>query len=536
MIETSAQPVLQIDNLSVALPTVSDRRFAVESLSLALQPGEILCVVGESGSGKSAMLFAIMGLLASALRTVEGSIRFRGREILSLSSADMRALRGNQLSMIFQEPMTALNPTMKIGRQIEESLRIHTGMDRKQRRDRAMELMRVVNIPSPETLRERYPHQISGGQRQRVMIAMALALEPAVLLADEPTTALDVTTQAQILKQIKEIQRRSNTAVLLVTHDIGVVAEIADRVVVMQSGKIVEQGSTQAVLQTSQHPYTRSLLAAVPGIRHRRPRQPTAGAPEILKVADLSKSYPSSGFWLRGSLRAPAVNDVNLVVRQGETLSVVGESGSGKSTVARCVCGLLNVNRGTITIDGIKQDRKRRAGIQPVQLIFQDPNRSLDPRWTIGKSMIEGMCNIGKSKADAVERAGDLLEKVGLQRSALNRHPHEFSGGQRQRICIARAISMEPRLLIADEAVSALDVSVQAQVLSLLAELQKEMQLGLLFITHDLRTAVQISDNIAVMYRGNIVEYGPALDVYSNPQHAYSRQLFEASPGRRWLP
>jgi peptide/nickel transport system ATP-binding protein len=536
MTEAPAQPALEIESLSIALPEGADRSLAVENVSLKLAPREILCVVGESGSGKSVMLFAIMGLLTSMLRTAQGSIRFFGRNILSLSSAEMRELRGNQLAMIFQEPMTALNPTMAIGRQIEETLRIHTQMDRTLRRARAIELMRLVNIPSPESLIARYPHQISGGQRQRVMIAMALALEPAVLLADEPTTALDVTTQAQILKQIREIQRRSNTAVLLVTHDIGVVAEIADRIIVMQSGKIVEQGSTQDVLQAPQHPYTQSLLAAVPGIRHRRPRQPTAGAPEILKVVDLSKSYPSAGFWRRGPVRAPAVDHVNLVVRQGETLSVVGESGSGKSTMARCICGLLNINHGTIAIDGINQEPEKRTGAQPVQLIFQDPNRSLDPRWTVGKSMVEGMCNIGKPRADALERAGDLLEKVGLQRSALNRHPHEFSGGQRQRICIARALSMEPRLLIADEAVSALDVSVQAQVLALLAKLQEEMQLGLLFITHDLRTAVQISDHIAVMHNGNIVEYGPALDVFSNPQHAYSRQLFEASPGRRWLP
>jgi peptide/nickel transport system ATP-binding protein len=536
MIEATDQTALEVENLSIALPEGLDRSFAVENLSLKLKAGEILCVVGESGSGKSVMLFTIMRLLASNLRVAHGSVRFFGREILNLSSAAMRELRGNRISMIFQEPMTALSPTMTIGRQIEEVLRVHTRMDRKQRRARVIELIHLVNIPSPEGMIARYPHQISGGQRQRVMIAMALALEPAVLLADEPTTALDVTSQAQILEQIRTIRQRSNTAVLLVTHDIGVVAEIADRVIVMQGGKVVEQGSTEAVLQPPQHPYTRSLLAAVPGIRHRLKRPPIDTAPEILRVVALSKSYPSARFWRRRPVQAPAVDHVNLVVRQGETLSVVGESGSGKSTMARCICGLLSVNDGTIAIDGIDQSPRKHTGEPPVQLIFQDPNRSLDPRWTVGRSMMEGMRNIGKPRAEALERAGDLLEKVGLKRTALNRHPHEFSGGQRQRICIARALSMEPRLLIADEAVSALDVSVQAQMLSLLAKLQEEMQLGLLFITHDLRTAVQISDHIAVMYNGIIVEYGPALEVFSNPQHAYSRQLFEASPGRRWLP
>ena len=535
MSKTSAEPVLDIRNLSVALPPGSDRSLAVDDVSLTVHPREILCIVGESGSGKSVTLFAIMGLLASKLRPVQGEILLSGRDLLTLSAGKISELRGKELAMIFQEPMTALNPTMKVGRQIEEALRIHTSMQSKQRRARALELMRLVNIPSPELLRERYPHQLSGGQRQRVMIAMALALEPVLLLADEPTTALDVTTQAQILDQIKEIQRRSGAAVLFVTHDIGVVAEIADRVIVMQSGKIVEQGAVEDVLRSPQHPYTKSLLAAVPSARNRVPRRSKLDAPEVLRVEGLSKSYASHGLWSGRPTPTRAVDNVDLVVRRGEIVSVVGESGSGKSTMARCVCGLLDYTDGRIAIEGYEPETRMRPGQRPVQLIFQDPNRSLDPRWTVGKSMIEGMRNIGVGRAEAIERAADLLQKVGLQTSALDRYPHEFSGGQRQRICIARAISMQPRLLIADEAVSALDVSVQAQVLSLLTRLQDEMQLGILFITHDLHTAGQISDTIAVMHRGKIVEHGPALEILSNPQHEYSQRLFQAAPGRRWL-
>ncbi|WP_213769796.1 ABC transporter ATP-binding protein [Bradyrhizobium sp. dw_78] len=534
------KPVLEIRDLSIALPPGSDRAFAVEDVSFTIHPREIVCVVGESGSGKSVTSFAIMGLLASALKPVGGEILFSGRDLLKVSPAELRELRGNRLSMIFQEPMTALSPTMKVGRQIEEVLRIHTRMSRAERRTRTrtLELMRLVNIPSPDLLSRRYPHQLSGGQRQRIMIAMALALEPALLIADEPTTALDVTTQAQILEQIKQIQQRSNTAVLFVTHDFGVVADIADRVVVMQHGKIVEQGLAREVLQSPSSDYTRSLLAAIPGLHNRQSRALACDVPEILRIDGLSKSYASVGHFLRRHAPTHAVDNVSLTMRRGETLAIVGESGSGKSTVARCVCGLIDPTGGMIEIKG--SNRNARTGTldierhRLVQMIFQDPNRSLDPRWTVGQSMIEGMRNLGVSRPQAIERAGSLMEKVGLQKSALGRYPHEFSGGQRQRICIARALSMEPQLLIADEAVSALDVSVQAQVLALLARLQHEMQLSILFITHDLRVAVQISDSIAVMHQGRVVEHGPALEIFSNPRHDYSRRLFNAAPGWNW--
>ncbi len=530
------KPVLEIRDLSVALPPGADRAYAIEDVSFKVYPGEVVCIVGESGSGKSVTSFAVMGLLASALKPVNGQILFDGRDLLKVSPAELKALRGNRLSMIFQEPMTALNPTVKVGRQIEETLRIHTRMRRTERRARTLDLMRLVNLPSPEVLRSRYPHQLSGGQRQRIMIAMALALEPALLIADEPTTALDVTTQAQILEQIKQIQQRSDTAILFITHDFGVVADIADRVVVMQQGRIVEQGSAEKVLQSPSSDYTRSLLAAIPGLHNRQSRMMDSMAPELLRVERLSKLYGSSGHFLNRRATTRAVDDVSLIMRRGEILSIVGESGSGKSTMARCICGLLDPSGGRIEIDG-KTLAATAAARDPtrfhqVQMIFQDPNRSLDPRWTVGKSMIEGLNNLGLPRVLAVERATALIQKVGLQQAALARYPHEFSGGQRQRICIARALSMEPRLLVADEAVSALDVSIQAQVLALLSELQDEFKLSILFITHDLRVAVQISDTIAVMQGGRIVEQGPALNIAMDPQHEYSRRLFGAAPGR----
>jgi peptide/nickel transport system ATP-binding protein len=534
----SDKPVLEIRDLSVALPPGADRPLAVEGVNLKLYPRETLCIVGESGSGKSVTAFAIMGLLAKALKPAGGEIWFDNRDLLKAGPAELRELRGNRMSMVFQEPMTALSPTMKVGRQIEETLRIHTRMSQAERRNRTLELMKLVNIPTPHLLSGRYPHQLSGGQRQRVMIAMALALEPALLIADEPTTALDVTTQAQILDLIKTIQQRSNAAVLFVTHDFGVVADIADRVAVMQSGRIVETGTVQEVLRAPQHAYTRSLLAAIPGLRNRANRTLDANAPNVLEVEHLSKVYRSTGLTLRRS-ETRAVEEANLVIRRGETLAIVGESGSGKSTMARCICGLIEPSSGTIEIE--RNDlttRSRRRNIDRnrlVQIVFQDPNRSLDPRWTVGRSMVEGMRNLGIAKGEAYQRAQRLMDRVGLSATSLDRYPHEFSGGQRQRICVARAVSMQPRLLIADEAVSALDVSVQAQVLLLLAELQQEMQLSMLFITHDLRVAVQISDNIAVMYQGRIVEHGPALEIFARPQHDYSRRLFKSAPGQRQL-
>jgi peptide/nickel transport system ATP-binding protein len=396
--------------------------------------------------------------------------------------------------------------------------------------------MGQVRLPDPERLIDAYPHQLSGGQRQRIMIAMALVLEPVLLIADEPTTALDVTTQAQILKLIREIQRTHRTAVLFITHDFGVVAEIADRVAVMQTGRIVETGMAQKVLRAPEHPYTRMLISAVPSLvpRHRASKDSAA---RVLATRKLNKIYKGGG-WLRQARVVHAARDVEIAVGRGETLGLVGESGSGKSTVARCIVRLIAPTSGQILIEGDDiaglSARRLRAHRRRVQIVFQDPYRSLNPRRTVGQSIVEGPMNFGLGREGAWERARELMALVGLDPKALDRYPHQFSGGQRQRVCIARALAMEPELLIADEAVSALDVSVQAQVLELLDQVRRRFELAMLFITHDLRVAAQVCDRIAVMYQGEVVEQGPAVDIFARPTHAYTRALFDAAPGRHW--
>ena len=530
-------PVLDIRDLTVRLPRDADRENAIQKVSFTVQPHEILCVVGESGSGKSVTAHTVMGLLPpKQLVPTSGEILLQGEDLLKKSRAEMRDLRGARMSMIFQEPMTALNPVMRVGDQIEEVLEIHTRLSARERTARVIEVMDAVNLPEPERLVQTYPHQLSGGQRQRVMIAAALALEPALLIADEPTTALDVTTQAQILKLIKDIQRSHGTAVLFITHDFGVVAEIADRVVVMQNGDVVEQGETLSVLKNPQHPYTRMLISSVPSITP--PKRPSkAHEPVILETEGLCKTYRSSGFFQKAR-EVRAAHRVDLEVRRGETLGIVGESGSGKSTVARCIVRLIDPSSGQIRIEG--QDiaglssGRLRAHRRDVQIVFQDPYRSLNPRRTVGASIVEGPMNFGLGKTDALARARDLMSLVGLDPAALDRYPHQFSGGQRQRICIARALAMEPEVLIADEAVSALDVSVQAQVLKLLDDVRKRFNLAILFITHDLRVAAQICDRIAVMYKGEVVEQGLAGEVFGKPRHDYTRALFDAAPGREF--
>ena len=529
------QPVLDIRDLTVRLPADADRENAVEAVSFTVKPQEILCVVGESGSGKSVTAHAVMGLLPKKqLQPTAGQILLQDEDLLQKSPAALRDLRGARMSMIFQEPMTALNPVMRVGEQIEEVLQIHTRLSARERMARVIEVMDAVNLPEPERLVSTYPHQLSGGQRQRVMIAAALALEPALLIADEPTTALDVTTQAQILKLMKDIQQSHGTAILFITHDFGVVAEIADRVVVMQHGRVVEQGETLSVLKDPQHAYTRMLISSVPSItppaRASKESQPVA-----LETQGLCKTYRSSGFFQK-TREVRAAQDVDLQVRRGETLGIVGESGSGKSTVARCIVRLIDPSSGEVRIEGkdiarLSQGRLR-AHRREVQIVFQDPYRSLNPRRSVGASIIEGPMNFGLGRFEALERARDLMKLVDLDPTALDRFPHQFSGGQRQRICIARALAMEPEVLIADEAVSALDVSVQAQVLALLDDVRKRFNLALLFITHDLRVAAQICDRIAVMYKGEVVEQGKASDVFASPKHSYTRALFNAAPGR----
>jgi peptide/nickel transport system ATP-binding protein len=531
------QPVLRIDGLTIGLPKGADRRHAVEDVDLVVEPGQIVCLVGESGSGKSVTAHGVMGLLPKGqLVPLGGRIALQGEDLLSAADGRLRDLRCTAMSMVFQEPMTALNPVMSCGEQIDEVLRTHTGLGATARRERILGIMGDVRLPEPETMIDAYPHQLSGGQRQRIMIAMALVLQPALLIADEPTTALDVTTQAQILRLIRDLQRERDTGVLFITHDFGVVAEIADRVAVMQTGRIVETGTAREVLQRPEHPYTRMLISAVPSLvpRHRRSKET---APPVLATRKLNKVY-RDGSWLRPARVVHAVKDVDIEVRRGETLGIVGESGSGKSTVARCIVRLIAPTSGQILVDhddlAALSARQLRRHRRRVQIVFQDPYRSLNPRRTVGQSIVEGPINFGLRRQEAWDRARDLMGLVGLDPKALDRYPHQFSGGQRQRICIARALAMEPELLIADEAVSALDVSVQAQVLDLLDQIRQRFDLAMLFITHDLRVAAQVCDRIAVMFQGEVVEHGSAVEVFARPQHTYTRALFDAAPGRHW--
>jgi peptide/nickel transport system ATP-binding protein len=532
-------PVLAIESLTVDLPPWGDRPHAVEALTLDLRHDEILCVVGESGSGKSMMARAILGLFPSRhVRPSAGRILYGGKDLLAASPEELRALRGSRIAMIFQEPMTALNPVLTIGRQIEEAIEVHRPGARETRRRRVLEMLTAVHLPEPERIYNAYPHQVSGGQRQRAMIAMALALEPDVLIADEPTTALDVTTQAQILALIREIQATRRMAVLFITHDFGVVAEIAHRIAVMQHGRLVEHGSTDAILKSPREPYTRALLAAVPDLHPAPPRKAFAREPVAMRVSGLEKTYRSGGVFLAGAARVVhAARGVSFELRRGETLGIVGESGSGKSTVARCVARLVEPDAAEIRIGGTDFGRLSRGALRDarrhVQMVFQDPYGSLDPRRTVGKLIAEGPIVHGTAATIAWERALELLELVGIDRRAASRYPHEFSGGQRQRIGLARALALNPEVLIADEPVSALDVSVQAQVLRLLADIRERLGLTVLFITHDLRVAAQVCDSIAVMRQGEIVEYGLTAEVFAAPQHAYTRELFAAVPGRR---
>jgi peptide/nickel transport system ATP-binding protein len=531
-------PVLRIEHLQISLPEGADRPYAVDDVSLELNSGEILCIVGESGSGKSMSANAMMGLLPDQVRATGGHIHFDGKDLLTLSEAQLLDLRGKKIAMIFQEPMSALNPLMRIEDQVVEVFEAHGLLTPAERKARALELLIEVGIPDPEKALRAYPFQLSGGQRQRVMIAMALALEPDVLIADEPTTALDVTTQAQILELIQDLQERHGMAVMFITHDFGVVAEIADRVVVMQFGKIVEQGNAEDVLNTPQHEYTRKLIAAIPKL-HAEEADEAAIKKPILEVIGLCKTYRSGGGLFGGPERVvKAVNMVNLQLAEGETLGIVGESGSGKSSVGRCLVRLMEPDSGSVFLAGGDmahlKGEKLRAARKSIQMIFQDPFASLNPRSKVGRIIAEGPIAHGTPAAQAYAKAAELLELVGLDKSAIDRYPHEFSGGQRQRIGIARALALEPRVIIADEAVSALDVSIQAQVLDLLAELKQRLNLAMVFITHDLRVAAQICDRIAVMQQGQVVETGPAHSIFNAPASAYTQSLIEAIPGREW--
>ena len=529
-------PVLEVRGLSISLPEGGDRTNAVSDVSFTVNRGEIVCLVGESGSGKSVIAQSIMGLLPRTLKVAGGAILLQGEDITHAPVSRLRELRATRMSMVFQEPMTALNPVMTCGEQIDEVLSEHTQLSPTERRAKILATIREVSLPEPERIYASYPHQLSGGQRQRIVIAMALILDPALIIADEPTTALDVTTQAQILQLIRDLQARHGTGVLFITHDFGVVAEIAQRVAVLRLGALVEFGARDEVLKNPQHEYTKMLIRAVPTLAP-VDRTADASAPVVLELKHLSKTYIDRG-WLSKKREVHAASDVNLEIRRGQTLGIVGESGSGKSTVARCVVRLIDPTSGEVLLSGEDIATLSPGQLRPlrrkVQIIFQDPYRSLNPRRKVGEAVIEGPLNYGTGRSEAIERARKLMDLVRMDPASLERYPHQFSGGQRQRICIARALAMEPELLIADEAVSALDVSVQAQVLALLEEIRGRLNLAMLFITHDLRVAAQICDHVAVMSQGRVVEYGAATEVFLRPQHEYTRALFAAAPGRNF--
>ncbi|MFM2485343.1 ABC transporter ATP-binding protein [Celerinatantimonas yamalensis] len=555
---TELAPILQVSDLTTSFRDGHRWKAVLNNIQFCIYPGETLAIVGESGSGKSVTSLSIMQLLNPRRSRVQGSIKLEGRELTTLNDAQMQQIRANQIAMIFQEPMTSLNPAFSIGEQIAELLQVHRGENQKQAREHTVELLKKVRIPNAASRFDDYPHQFSGGMRQRVMIAMALALSPKLLIADEPTTALDVTIQGQILDLIKTLQQEEGMAVLFITHDMGVVAEVADRTLVMYRGELVETNTTAALFANPKHEYTRMLLNAVPKLGSMTdcaeplkfpqidsngqvqlfsPQPPLPNKkPPLLKVSNLTTRFAiHSGFWSRQTAAVHAVENISFTLTPGETLSLVGESGCGKSTTGRSLMRLVEPLHGEIEFNGynvcqLSQAELRRMR-QDIQFIFQDPFASLNPRMTIEETLIEPLLEHQlASKRDAKKRALELIEQVGLSGDMLKRHPHEFSGGQRQRIAIARALSLNPKLIIADESVSALDVSVKAQVVNLLMDLQQTHNLAYLFISHDMAVVERISHRVAVMYLGEIVEIGPRQAIFSNPQHPYTQKLLAAVP------
>ena len=537
---SAAPPVLAIENLSIALPKGGDRPFAVEDVSFTIAPNEVVCLVGESGSGKSMIAHAILQLLPKGVGISSGAVKVVGQDTARLDRRALRRLRGGEAAMIFQEPLSSLNPLKRVGEQVEETILTHQrpAPARAEVQARVQELLTQVGLPNPPLLAKSYPFELSGGQRQRVMIAMAMANRPALLIADEPTTALDVTTQLQILRLIDELRRERGMGVLLITHDFGVVADVADRVVVLRHGRIVEHGTVEEVLRNPREAYTRELIDAVPKA-HVKSHDDKSHEAALLSVEDLRKTFTVKRGWFQPPREVVAAAGISLTLHEGETVAVVGESGSGKSTLGRMIMRLTEPDSGAIRLGAqdLRQLRGEalRQARRGLQIVFQDPFASLDPRQKVGDAVARGPMAYGTSRAEAMEQARALLARVGLTPAAADRYPHEFSGGQRQRICIARALALKPRVLIADEAVSALDVSVQAQVLALLAELRREMRLAMIFITHDLRIAAEIADRVIVLQKGKIVEEGPTAEVFRQPREAYTRELLEAIPGRRFF-
>lgn len=533
------QPVLSMQDLRVAFGQGESRVRAVKGISFDLMPGETLAIVGESGSGKSVSALSTMALIRQAGGEIEGgNIIYDGRlDMVTATEPQARAIRGNEIAMIFQEPMTSLNPVFSVGEQLIEPLITHLGLSKADAKLRALAAMEEVRIPEPDRRFNQYPHELSGGMRQRVMIAMALVCEPKILIADEPTTALDVTIQAQILWLIKKLKADHGTAVLFITHDLGVVAQIADRVAVMQTGTLVELGPVDQIYSAPTHPYTQRLLASVPvlGTAPAKPVPAQTDSP-MLELNDLSVRYPvKSGLLRRVSAEVLAVDRVSFKVPKRTTLGLVGESGCGKSTISRAIIGLVAPTWGTIHVDGTDvsslTDAERFAFQRQSGVVFQDPFAALSPRRTAYDQIAEPMViHSWGTPAQIQDRVRWLLSRVGLGDEHMDRFPHEFSGGQRQRLCIARALALEPGLIIADEPVSALDVSVQAQVLELFSELQSELGLTYLFISHDLAIVEEVSETVAVMFMGRLVEYGPAKAVLSNPAHNYTKSLLASIP------
>ena len=528
------QELLNISNLSVRLPASGERTFAIEDVSLSLSRNEILCVVGESGSGKSIMAKTVMGLLPKRLTVAGGEIVYEGAELLKISEPAWRAMRGQAMAMIFQEPMSALNPLNTIGDQIEEVVKVHTRHKKPERRNMVLEILEAVKLPDPLKIVHAYPHELSGGQRQRAMIAMALILKPDLLIADEPTTALDVTTQAEILGLVKEIQAERSTGVLFVTHDIGVVAEIADNVVVMKDGRIVERGTTEEILRKPRQNYTRMLISSVPSLKTVRRDQTGSTREDALKIENLVKTFRTGGF-LSGTRKVKAVSDVSLSVRRGETLGIVGESGSGKSTLARCVIRLVDPDSGRILFDGHDIAVLSRSEMLPlrsrIQMIFQDPFASLNPRMRVADIVGESPLVHGIiTRAEFADYVDDVLDRCGLDGSFKRRYPHQFSGGQRQRIGIARALAVKPEFIVCDESVAALDVSIQAQILNLFMELRESLELTYLFISHDLGVVEHLSDRVVIMYLGRVVESTTTDALFEQPNHPSTQALLREVP------
>ncbi len=534
-------PVLEINGLKVNFETSEGITRAVDDISFNIGRGETFALVGESGSGKSVTALAIMRLVQQpAGRYAGGSIRLNGCEILSLPERRMREIRGAQAAMIFQEPMSCLNPVFTIGNQIMESVLTHQRVSRTQARRIALDMLDQVHMPEPILRFNSYPHQLSGGMKQRAMIAMALCCNPDLLIADEPTTALDVTVQAQILTLLNELQLQRTMAILFITHDLGIVFEQADRVAVMQNGTLVETNITSELFKAPQHSYTRLLLNAVPSRKHRQVKPEAGSAPDAdlkLQVRNLTVQFPvRKSFFKRQREWFKAVDSVDFDIPSGTTVALVGESGCGKTTIGKCLVQLLKPDSGSILFDNTSIYDSPRTLLKTmrkkIQIVFQDPYASLNPRMLIGDIIAEGMLahGIGRNRRERFDMVAALLERVGLSPDYRTRYPHEFSGGQRQRISIARALAVQPELIVCDEATSALDVSIQAQILELLQELQRESSLTYLFITHNLGVVDYIADYVLVMYRGAIVERGPTMDVFNNPAHPYTRRLLAAVP------